>query len=130
MVRGGLGSGVDTVIERQPPVPTFLLCVAVLTAARCRSTCFAASTTTAFFSAQGNGQSKEAEAAFLQAARDGDLEKVKLAVKKHKLDPNQCKDVSAGGVCLMTLPTTMWWVVRGVRGGRSSPPESYSWLAM
>jgi len=31
---------------------------------------------------------------FLMAAENGDLAKVKLAVEKHKLDPN-CSDVSA-----------------------------------
>ena len=37
--------------------------------------------------------------AFIQAAKDGDLAKVKLAFETHKLDPN-CKNVSAGGILL------------------------------
>ena len=32
---------------------------------------------------------------FLKAAKDGDLAKVQLAVETHKLDPNECKDVSS-----------------------------------
>ena len=46
-------------------------------------------------SQQGNAQAKEA---FINAAKEGDLANVKLAVEKHKLDPN-CKYVSAGGIC-------------------------------
>jgi hypothetical protein len=45
-----------------------------------------------FCSKQGNAQAKEA---FIEAAKFGDLAKVKVAVEKHKLDPNDCKDVSA-----------------------------------
>ena len=36
------------------------------------------------------------EKAFLKAAQDGDLANVQLAFETHKLDPNTCKDVSAG----------------------------------
>ena len=53
-----------------------------------------------YCSQQGNAQAKEeAKEDFIQAAVNGDLAKVRLAVEKHKLDPNQCKDVSVGGIC-------------------------------
>ena len=36
------------------------------------------------------------EATFIQAAADGDLAAVQLAVETHKMDPNECTDVSVG----------------------------------
>ena len=43
------------------------------------------------------------QAGLLRAACDGDLARVRLAVETHKLDPNTCRDVSAGATICFVL---------------------------